>query len=521
MNLLDLAPELLDEIITWCMPLGFESFALSCKTVYSYCKHKIILHNTLRKRWRRVTNRFPGRADILHILHEIAKEPLIARYITSISLWELRGQIQKDKNGLGADLRNDAIAMQRTKDLILSSELPRYLKEANIEPEEWWTQFLVHHPWDNVKDSGDPSGITGNEPYLFLSLLFLLPNLQSLTPSPNWGQLDWGTEDCHEYQLPLLSVLDAFVRVSGKAQYMGQPLTNLKTIYPCRRQGCHIRMPLRNIQWFLQILSVMTVYATSCLGVDDGITGIPFSWHTESISSNVTRIKLAFCCMDEDNISKLLCNTPQLQIFKYGHECKWYDCEYEWDAGSFVTAIARRCGQTITELAITCHCVDYIKNGVTTFNNFPKLKKLEVDIIALCGPPEESGQVHGEMVELPDGVKKWEVDELPCLATMLPASLESLEVNIDFTDREETALKALLEGFREQWVARLPELKKILFRQPNIDTARKLVEDAGCEIEAWNSAFGSQRIRMPLWIREFEEKAGVNYTNRSVPSSTV
>lgn len=523
MHLLELAPELLDEIITWCISLGFESFALSCKTVYTCCKPKIILHNKLGKRWRRVTKIYPRRADTLHILHEIAKEPFIARYITSLRLWELSEQINNDKNEPKADFLNDAIAVQRIKDLILSSEVSPYLKEANVEPEEWWTQFLVHRPWDHLYGSGNPTcnePSPGNDEYIFLSLLFLLPNLQSLTPSRNWGELNWDNEECHEWQL-LVSVLDAFVKVSNNAHSMGQPLTNLKTIYPSYRQGCHLRMPLRDIQWFLQIPSVMTVYALSCLAVDDGITGIPFSWRNEGISSNVTRMELAYCCMDDDGISKLLYNTPKLQIFKYGHECKWYDCGHEWNAGSFVKAIARHCGQTITDLAITCHRVDYIKNGVTKFNNFPKLKSLEVDIIALCGPPEESGQVHGQMVETLEGVKKWEVNELPCLATMLPASLEGLEVNIDFTGPDEIALKALLTGFREQWAARLPKLEKVLFRQPKIDTARKLVEDAGCEIEAWSPSKGSQRLRMPLWIREFEEKAGVEYTYRSPPSSTV
>jgi hypothetical protein len=396
MGLSGLAPELLDEVINYCMPEGFESLVLSCKALYAYCKPKIPLHNRLSKRWKHATNEFPRHHDTLRILLEIVKEPLVARYIYHLNLWDLQ-QPTSTGDDPEAKFRDDETSMQNIKDLIMKSPFSRYLALADIDPDDWWSQLFIPRTeiYRNISRYSyrrDYEPAKMNEEYAFLALLFLLPNLQSLTPFREWCHINMHDTNHHaaEYIYP---VLDALVKHSHASNSPGLPLSNLKTIYPSCLQRFDQRTAFQNLQWFLQLPSVTTIYASSCSN-ESVASHLPFSWRMASIPSSVTRLELAFCDMKIEDISTLLSNIPRLQVFKYGY--KYIGCPGvlpRWSPQLFVEAIAKNCGPTLTELAVTVHSGANVEHGVQDFLVFTKLKKLEIDFLVLFGPSKESGRM--------------------------------------------------------------------------------------------------------------------------------
>lgn len=142
MALLDLAPEILDEIIGCCMPEGFESFALSCKGLYVYCKPRIPLYKRLSRLWKHLANEFPMQRDYFRILLEIAKEPLVARYIQHLDLLHRLDPTSLEPDPV-AYFRYKEKDMHTIRDLIMTSSIPQYLALADIDPEDRCEQLSI------------------------------------------------------------------------------------------------------------------------------------------------------------------------------------------------------------------------------------------------------------------------------------------------------------------------------------------------------------------------------------------
>jgi hypothetical protein len=118
--------------------------------------------------------------------------------------------------------------------------------------------------------------------------------------------------------------------------------------------------------------------------------------------------------------------------------------------------------------------------------------------------------------------------ELPCLASILPESLERIDFN--FTNAG-PAILALLSDFTEERAARSLALEKAIFREfiytdfdwERPETERDLVEAEGCDFEVYtidpaHEHWENPRQNMALWVREFNDKVEVE-TNigRSIP----
>jgi hypothetical protein len=87
MALIRLPTELLDDIITYVLPEGFESLALTCKKTFALCTPFVEHHNKLRSQFQHFTY-----YQTLHepdyiiktafdLITRIAIEPVVARYI--------------------------------------------------------------------------------------------------------------------------------------------------------------------------------------------------------------------------------------------------------------------------------------------------------------------------------------------------------------------------------------------------------------------------------------------------------
>jgi hypothetical protein len=352
-----------------------------------------------------------------------------------------------------------------------------------------------------------------------MSLLYLLPNVRELRLSPRWAECKLRIRFKKEPYTQHEPFLDALTRRAHDPHFEGKSLAHLETVLPFMPAGYDVKAGFGEVGHFVLMPGVENVLLTSIVATDDGYTGIPFQWSSNlpEYISGVRRLEFAYSAIDAKTISTILSRMPHLEVFKYDHEYKWHGCLFEWNPGTFVEAIATHCGRSITDLAIICNDVECVENGIADFRAFRKLKTLEVDLRALCGPPVSSGQRRGCYNDLlPEGSTPWNEKDLPCLASMLPASIESLCILADDWDFAENslrgssavALRALLCGFRNNT---LQHLDSVLIHMFEHESARSLVESEGCIFESWPQDIDrgytreryDHRSKLSPWIKEF------------------
>jgi hypothetical protein len=316
MKLLDLPVEIIDEIISQSLPSGFEAFALCCHAIYTRAVPKITRHNSLKRRWMCTTIAGSKNcSDILRILCEIACDPLVGRYIESLSL---RGR----GGGPNVDTKNDEFRsnegiMESIKNMVLKSEC---FGSAGVDRQLWWEDILREVDLDS-EDGDNRDGL--GAVHTTVSLLGQLPNLQTLQLPSGWYRRCRAYTVKSDAEKRAVAVLDAMVKAANDSHDQDQALGKLRIIVPSTEQGYEERAPFQVLECFMRLKSLEELYSTSCLAIDDGNTGIPFQWRIPEMNSNLRRIELAYCCMDEAGISVLLAHTPHLSVFRYMHECKW------------------------------------------------------------------------------------------------------------------------------------------------------------------------------------------------------
>jgi hypothetical protein len=488
MGFLSLPPEIIDVILDLSLPSGIEGLGLVCKAIHGRAQSQISRHNALRREWKHANNYRTGRLDdTLGILNVIAINPLVAEYIEHLDLWDERGLDEEETELL--DFRDDVGALKRVKEFVTS--LP-FLTEAGIDTETWWNRVMD-------EDNTEVSCTT-------ITLLGVLPNLKNIRLDPGWQNF---SPEAEQYALPLAGLTSIVNRASQAGGGRQRPLSQVKTILPFMRTGYEEKAALQSIQPFLELKSVCEIYLVSAVAVDDAYTGYPFLWKTPTLAPQLTRIELAASCIDADGISELLRHTPSLKTFKYAHETKWHGCEHDWNAGTFVEAVARHCGKTITSLAITIDKLyGEIINGVSSLHSFPILEYLEVDVHIFRGPPVESGQQLGHNAMIPDSETPWNEDDIPCIGSMIPDNMVEIQINTDFPNPDERALISLLKNLRSQRKERLFKLERCIIRQYTAETARLCTERAGATLETFDAEVDNPRARsmMPSWKREFDDR---------------
>ncbi|KAF2730732.1 hypothetical protein EJ04DRAFT_585319 [Polyplosphaeria fusca] len=498
MSLLSLPPELLCEVLNWSLPESFESLSLTCRKLYKIAQPLVPIHNSLRKRWQHDTGLTPRRGDSLRVLYEIALEPLVPRYIKRLNLQEndyVRWDIEYQDTE--AAFRSDSDAMELIRKVVCESP---YLKAADVDLESWWEE-IEKESQSNLKDRNFHS-----VPFAIVSLLLFLPRIRELQLPRQWAELRLGSrfQDETEKRLiqPVMNALTTCPRTSG---FEGKSLHELERILPHSSPDYERRAELQNLEHFLLLPNIREVFTTNCTAVNrHGGGAVSFDWTLPYHASRIRRIELAYSCMDPHSVSLLLSRVPSVEVFKYGHDIKWHGLQGDWNAARFVEAIAQCSGPRLLELAITVHsCLD-MENGVTDFHAFKQLQKLEIDATIINAPPVWTGQRRGHDWHVPEGAARWTCDRLPCLATMLPPSLEELEINFDHDighdGTEDPLVDALTRDFASEREKRLPNLRKALWRQYRSDNARKLVESQGCSHEKFK---GLAWDTMPRWVREF------------------
>lgn len=495
MGLLDLPPEIIDYILDFAGPAGLEGFVLSCKAVHQRATTQIQTHNSLRQRWRHTTNQGTSRrGDTLSILYDISRNPLIAEYIETLSLWDRRPEdVVSSQNA--EDFRNDETSLQQIKGLLRNAEFFR-----NADLEEWWIQIIEEDQVVNVEDV--------DKLYATIALLALLPNLKTLQLPDAWHEVRGG--EAAEALVPCVEDLVSLSSSEAPSKRRWQALQSLETIMPFTEEGYDVRVGLQCLQPFMALNSIRNLYAVSCVAIENDWGGIPFHWRHAS-KSPLTRLELASCCMDSHGLDALIAHTPAVTIFKYSHQTKWDGLQVDWNPGEFLQTLADHLGEQILDLAIT---VDELHgeviNGLSSFHRFPNLLKLEVDVIPFCGPPLESGQRLGREAFVPNGAVAWTHGDIPCLGDMLPDSIREVHLNTDFPLPTEQALKSLVKNIVDRRKDKLRHLNCCVIRQYQANTAQDIADRHEVILEVFDMDAMDPRARamMPQWKREFDQKVG-------------
>lgn len=495
MSLLDLPPEIIDYIINFTGPAGLEGFVLTCKAVYERAKTQIEDHNLLRRHWKHTTNQGTARrGDTLSVLYEISRNPIIAEYIETLSLWDRRSDDDINSQDAMHDFRDDEQAMQQIKNLLRDAE---YFQ--NVDLEEWWVDILEEDKATDIEST--------DKLYATVALLALLPNLKTLQLPDRWHEVR--SDEAAEALVPLV---ESLVTISNDNTHKRrwQALQSLQTILPFTEEGYDVRVGLQCLQPFMVLNNIRNLYAVSCVALDDDWGGIPFHWRYAS-NSPLTRIELASCCMDARGLDALLSHTPAVTIFRYSHQTKWDGLEFDWNPGEFLQTLANRLGKQLLELAITVDELHgEIINGLSSFHSFLRLWKLELDVIPFCGPPLESGQRLGRDAFIPDGAEAWTHSDIPCLGDMLPESIREVHLNTDFPLPSEQSLKSLVKNIINRRKDKLRRLDLCIIRQYQNNTAQEIADRHEVTLEVFDMNVMNPRSRamMPLWKREFDLRVG-------------
>ncbi|KAF3011149.1 hypothetical protein E8E13_011479 [Curvularia kusanoi] len=495
MRLLDLPPEIIDYILEFAGPAGLEGFVLSCKAVYERATTHIQKHNALRRRWKNTSNQGTARrGDALSLLYEISREPVIAEYIESLSLWDRRTVREIDSEEQPRNFRDDEEELLQIKALLRNAE---FFRSADLET--WWSEILEE---DRTTDAESIDKL-----YATMALLALLPNLKTLQLPDRWHEVR-GDEAAAALVPSVEHLISMSNDKTGKRGW--QALQSLETIMPFVEEGYDVRVGLQCLQPFMALNSIRNLYAVSCVAVEDDWGGIPFHWRYAS-KSPLTRIELASCCMDAEGLDSLIAHTPAVTVFKYSHQTKWDGLQYDWNPGEFLATLANRLGKSLTELAITVDELHgEIINGLSSFHSFSKLVHLEVDVIPFCGPPLESGQRLGRNAFVPAGAVAWTHCDIPCLGDMLPESIREVHLNTDFPLPSEQSLKSLVKNIIDRRKDKLRHLDRCVIRQYQSDTAQDIADrhEVILEIFDMDASNPRERAMMPLWKREFDQKVG-------------
>ena len=501
MQLLELSGELIDAIIDATIPGGIESFALSCRVIHSRAAEKLRRHRALKQRWK--TTRLQSLTEtpndaMFNLFYALALDPLAALYITNLDLWDIRAL----SAGIWEHDTVDEEALVLVREMVMGS---KYLKDGE-DGERWWDEMLQER---ELYKSGTERDLL----YSVVYLLSLLPNLKTLQLSPLWPESI--PNDLPENKL-WAKVLVEVMLAANKTRDGNGGLGKLQTLLPCMRQGYEEKTGMGCIETFMALKTIQELYLISSVSVGESVMAdesIFLHWRFPDLTSPLRRIEMAYCCMDAEGISPLLSHTPNLEIFKYSHETKEGFHEDGWNPGEFVEAVARHCGGTLKELALTVDDWELdIIQGASSFLSFPNLVSLEIDALILRGPPIESGQRrHEDNDPSAAGERPWTEYDIPCIGTMLPPSIIEVHLNLCSPEVSIPTLKAILKNVHEERANRLKKLNNFLIREFNDERMKKLTEEAGVAFTAYrfngdDSPFW--RTLMPKWKREFEVRVG-------------
>lgn len=464
--LTDLPPELLGQIIPHVLPEGFESLALTCKTVYGLCKPFLEHHNDLRSYFHEFyyfehSDDNPSQPPIRtswDLLTRIATEPKAARCIVNADLardaWSPR--VRSFQPGPDEDVDRDGPVAK-----LLASSL--HLKQGGLDWRNYYSLIENDH-------KQRPSSYSH---HAAVFLLTLLPNVLTLTLPTFWKPPDRPDKTD--------ALLEVIIREAS------QPTSRPGTIPPSLSQlttltshtsistaklGAGHRSQLHHITPFLALPHVRSFESTGCVALATSASMRDF------IPSSLERARLSSACLDEAGIMALLRHAPCLRTLSYSQSKR---VEHQgWDLCGFIAAVTREVGGHLEELAVSMQSSgnSVLPCGNVSMDGFKRLQRLELPLeFVMCNLPDVKS------------LEEEDVVERPLIGKLVPESVWELSLLSTEAEHHLQALQAIFHDSparKESWV---PALKKVhLFCPVRLDSSSRYREQCEKPVEMYEEA---------------------------------
>jgi hypothetical protein len=450
-----LPTELLHQIIPHILPEGFESLALTCRTLYELCTPFIEHHNYLCSQFQRFSYRetprdpaLPPITTAFELVKRIAIEPIVARYIR-------HADFDRDTWPPRVRLPPHVPSVHHGGPVVTLFADSSYLGQAGLDWKDYYAlmeEDLKHHP------------IYSQHTAAFI--LTLLPNIKSLRLPRLWKPLDKTERLLHDIvrqtkQTNLLSDRPSLAQVARFESFSSL--------------GAGHRFDLDKAVPFLALPQVRSFRGPSTVAIGDTMMVLaskaPFIRYGETLET----AHLESCCIDDVAIADFLKHTPRLRTLKYSHLTRGGGCQ-DWNICKFVTAIEREARNHLEELSISIRELrGSILPGKGSMRCFQRLWKLEFPLeIAMCNIADAAARVTttngGTKGHTPDRSQ-------PFICDLVPASVSQLSLLSSGKDHHEKALEIMFRDFAATRDSQLPALKEIHVSCPVSPSADNAYQD--------------------------------------------
>ena len=330
MALTRLPTELLETIIAYVLPEGFESLAVTCRKSYSSCVPFIERQKALPSRFHYFTyhanqnDPSPTIASASDLIRRIAVEPIVARYIqhADFGFDSPRNYINTRGSLVEADSREDMIR--------LFVNCP-CLVQAGLD----WKTYL-----DSIEVELNSRSHPHYSQHAAAFLLTLQPNVKTLTLPRRWKPLE--TTD---------RLIDATVCNARQSNSIcGKPsLAQVTRFEPYASLVPQDRFDLDLAVPFLTLPRIRSFRGPSCVITYEARKSVKDRSFGETLES----VSLVACCMDDVGIGDFLQDTERLKTLEYSHSRKDNPSIQCWDICKFIASIERQVGSHLVELSIS------------------------------------------------------------------------------------------------------------------------------------------------------------------------
>ncbi|KAL9115728.1 MAG: hypothetical protein Q9227_000096 [Pyrenula ochraceoflavens] len=458
-----LPTEILDMIIPDTLPEGFESLALTCKTVYGLCLPFIEHHKHFKSEFETFkygkTRKDPSSPFIktaFDLIGHVAKEPLAARYIRVADFIDDGLFSREEPSHHVPDVDRDRITS-----LFASSP---YLVEAGLD----WREYYALSEKDQQFFRYSQHAAT--------FLLTLLPNVKNFSMPRFWKSTD-KTEKLLRVviqkarQSPSLASPPSLAQVTRLQSYSERQSELTKAIP-------FLALPL--VRSYCDFCSV-AVGETSSAALSFPM--IPYHLYGETL--RVAHFGSSF--INEESIIAFLKHTTRLRTLTYSHR---HSNPYKWDIGKFVAAVEREVGSHLEEFSVSASKLqrDTSTVGCVSMRGFHHLRKLEFPLsIVMHNMKNDLAQLANSNERSMDsklGQSKVLIGDL------VPPSVSHLVLTSSGTNYDAYLLEVMFRDFAATKSHQLPALREIYLSCPESPSADKKYKTECAKLVAETGAAG-------------------------------
>ncbi|PVH92116.1 hypothetical protein DM02DRAFT_701475 [Periconia macrospinosa] len=429
MALLNLPNELLDLIVEFSLPEGFENFAMTCKKIHAQCTPFMKRHNDLHSQFRHFQywkDDFVAASDLIDL---IATDPSVARYIRKAD-FRIDSRFIEHRRASGHSSKPLPSIEDGGPVVQLFAE-STHLQRAGLDWREFYSAFAEDVRMERYSQHGSAF------------LLTLLVNAVDLALPCSWDP------NAATKQLLDLHVDDA--KQSSLSSSSLRSVTDLRWDNP-RGVG------LSWASYLIALPHLKTFGAPFSFAVGEIPDSLAFRG-SPSMAERLSEAYLYNCWIDDVGITDLLKHTPSLTKLHYSHAVNYDRLPLEWDMCKFINSIAREAGSHLIELSVRILDLDTVILPGKASACFQKLAKFQFPLDYVMGNVDTVGATGNTATPF---LRFFDYSVDPFIHGLLPESLTHLALlRLNPTPGHDKALGTLFRHFRALRKYQLRNLREL------------------------------------------------------------